>query len=489
MPAANFRENGSLPIVDSTPTGLESEVVEEQLADTIAGASEACGDSSRVSSFAVAVMSVASPPGAPNDALSRLRIARTEQSVRRSSGSRWLRRLVVLGVLVAAIGGGVFLAQTQGWLPETNKLFRMPEALRSKPEVQVAAVSVERGRAADALVVATGYLESRRQARIGARATGRIESINVEEGVQVKANDTLAVLEHADLDAALAAMKASVARSRSELQEHEVEIARTQREFERAEKSLANKSLTPADYDTARFARDAAIARKVSLQAGIDLAEARVAEAEQLRENMFVRAPFDGTVISKDAELGESIMPGGMGEASGRGSVVTIADLDHLEVDCDVKEDFISRVAENQSAEVAVDAVPDRRYKGKVRKIIPMGDRARATVKVKVEILDADKRLFPDMSSTVYFLPEQPAAETVSDTPRVFCPAAAIVTRNERTVVFIVSTDNRVRLLDVTTGAVTDDRVEIVDGLSGGERVVINPDKLLEDGMLVRVSQ
>ena len=434
-------------------------------------------------------MSTVSPPSAPNDALSRLRIAQHESPSRPSFFGRWFRRFLVLAIVAAVVTGGGYVAQRQGLLPATDQLFQMPEALRAKPEVQLAVVSSERGRSADALVVATGYLESRQQARIGARATGRIQAVNVEEGSKVSANDVLAILEHADLDAALAAMNASVARSRSELQEHEVEISRTKSEFERAERALATKSITPAGFDTARFARDATVARRVSLEAGIALAEARVAEAEQLRENMFVRAPFAGTVISKDAELGESIMPGGMGEASGRGSVVTIADLEHLEVDCDVKEDFISRVVEDQQAEVAVDAVPDRRYQGRVRKIIPMGDRARATVKVKVEILDADKRLFPDMSSTVYFLADQSASSASQEKPRVFCPVSAVQRNESGSFVFTVTQENRLKQVPVTVGEARDDRMEVTSGLSGGERVVTSPDKELLDGTLVRVTQ
>ncbi len=382
--------------------------------------------------------------------------------------------------------GAVILGQNRGWLPDTQKL---TEAIRAKPEVRVAVVSLEKGRSADALVVATGYLESRRQARIGARATGRIEKVNVEEGSKVKTNDVLAVLEHADLDAAIAAVKATAARSRSELLEQDVEIQRTKKDLDRAEKAIVSKSMTPADYDNARFKHDAAVAHRASLEAALLLAEARVQEAEQLRENMFVRAPFEGTVISKDAELGESIMPGGMGEASGRGSVVTIADLDHLEVDCDVKEDYISRVTEGQLAEVAVDAVPDQRFKGKVRKIIPMGDRARATVKVRVEILDADGRLFPEMSSTVYFLGQQTEASTKQDQSRVFCLTNAIVSNETESYVWTLTSEGRARKTVIETGESKDGRTEITRGLSGGEKVVVSPPSELQEGVLVKAAE
>lgn len=425
-------------------------------------------------------------PDAPRDTLSRLRIQREAGPRKRSFIVRLLRFMIVFCLLIGLAAGVVVLAQSRGWLPETKQLM---ENLRPLPEVRIAVVSLERGRSADALVVATGYVISRRQARIGARATGRIEMVHVEEGTKVQANDVLAVLEHADLDASLAAVKATRDRARTELLEQEVEIQRTLTELERAEKAIKLKSMTPADFDAARFQHDGAVARKASLEAALQLADARVEEAEQLRDNMFVRAPFTGTVISKDAELGESIMPGGMGEASGRGSVVTIADLDHLEVDCDVKEDFISRVKEEQLAEVAVDAVPDRRYKGKVRKIIPMGDRARATVKVRVEILDSDSRLFPEMSSTVYFLPEETESSTKLDQSRVFCVSDALVSRESETYVWIVTSESRTKKIPVTIGESKDGRTEITSGLSGGEKVIVGPGKEMKDGVLVKTTQ
>ena len=428
----------------------------------------------------------AAGPNASPDALTRLRISRSEEEPRRSFWGRLIRFLLLMVVGVALLCGAVFLAQSRGWLPNMD---RMLESVRPKPEVRVSIVSVESGRAADATVVATGYLQSRQQARIGARATGRIQTVNVEEGSKVKANDVLAVLEHADLDAALAAAEATAARSRSELLEQDVEIQRTNSELERARKSLAAKAMTPAEFDTANFQHAASVARKVSLDAAVRLAEARVEEAKQLRENMFVRAPFSGTVISKDAELGESIMPGGMGEASGRGSVVTIADLDHLEVECDVKEDFISRVTEGQSSEVAVDAVPDRRYQGRVRKIIPMGDRARATVKVLVEILDADRHLFPEMSSTVYFLSAATEDQAVHENSRVFCPNDALHAAEDERFVWTLTSEDRLKRVMVAIGEEKEDRSEILKGLSGGEQVVVSAPIEFKEGMLVKTAQ
>ena len=418
----------------------------------------------------------------PRDPLASLRISRTDPPQRSRSGGRWLGPFLVLLVLSAVIAGGLFAASRTGWLDVD-----ITAALQPRLEVQVASVRVTTGRAGDALVVATGYVESRQQAKIGARGTGRIETLNVDEGVRVNEGDVLAVLEHADLLAALAAAKATVERAKAATAEHEVEITRTKRAYDRAAKLLPSRALTESEYDEIRYQHEAAVARRETLAAEVELAEARVREAEQVKENMFVRAPFDGTVISKDAELGESILPGGMGDASGRGSVVTIADLEHLEVDCDVKEDYISRVKIGQQAEVAVDAVPDRRYEGRVRKIIPMGDRARATIKVKVEIVDADERLFPEMSSTVYFLPDETEAPEEQPERRIFCPTDALVTEADQPHVWLVDGDGRVQKAEVKAGEDNDGQTEILDGLSGGERVVLRPPANLQEGQQVKV--
>lgn len=425
-------------------------------------------------------------PSPQADSLSKLRIRRDQTPRGPSIFGRLLRFLLLTSVLGGIAAGVWFFAFSGGVFPDAAKLM---DSVRSKPEVRVAIVSVETGLSADATVVATGYIESRQQARIGARATGRIQDVKVEEGSKVAANDVLAVLEHADLDASLAAAEAAAARCRSELQEQDVTIQRSRRDFERAEKAFTAKTMTAAEFDGAKFDCDAAIARRVSLEAALSLAEARIQEAQQLRENMFVRAPFAGTVISKDAELGESIMPGGMGEASGRGSVVTIADLEHLEVDCDVKEDFISRVTAGQMAEISVDAVPDRRYRGTVRKVIPMGDRARATVKVRVAFQDADQKLFPEMSATVYFLPEGQTQPVEHPAPRIFCPNDALHSANDQTWVWIVNREDRLQKTTVQIAERREDRTEIASGLTGGEKVVVSKPQDFRDGLAVKPAQ
>jgi RND family efflux transporter MFP subunit len=415
------------------------------------------------------------PPDQISETLAKLRIQRAEPKRQRSWLTRLLRFFLVLAVIAGVAGAGVVVASRKKWISLGEQWGAVPEIMQSRVEVRLATVSVESGRSGDATVVATGYLESRWQAKIGARTPGRVASIHVEEGTRVEAGQVLAVLEHADLEASLAAVKATLSRAKATLKEHEVVILQTQREFERSEKLWKSKQQAESNYDDARFKYEGAVAKRDTLVAEIALAEAREREAQQMKENMFIRAPFDGTVVSKDAEVGESILPGGMGEASGRGSAVTVADLNHLEVECDVKEDYISRVAPGQTAEVAVDAVPKHRYQGRVRKVIPMGNRARATIKVKVEIVDVDERLFPDMSATVYFLPEETPESSDVPSRRVFCENEAIRSDDAGRFVWLVDEKDCVRRQAVEVGAVRDGRTEITEGLAGGERVAIAP--------------
>lgn len=423
-------------------------------------------------------------PDPPRDALASLKINRAPET-HTASGGVWKWLFLIL--LLSLVGWFGFQAyqQREGLSDQTNW---MQDVLKKRIEVQLKSITIQKGRSADAVVVATGYLGSRRQARIGARAAGRIARLNFEEGNRVKQGEILAELEHKDLEASLSASKASVARAQAALEEQTILIEQAKVDYKRAERLWKAQSFSKFEYDQAKYTYRSAIARRNSLKAELSLASAQKSQAEQLKENMFIRAPFDGTVISKDAEVGESILPGGMGGGSGRGSVATVADLENLEIECDVQEDFISRVTEAQEADIAVDAVPDKKYHGTVRKIIPMGDRARATIKVKVVISDADALLFPEMAGTVYFLPTEKEL-TVDDSPRMFSPDSAITTDDDgNSFVWVVDSEKRAKKIAVKTGESRDGRTEIIEGLTGRERVVISPDEL-SDGTPVQISE
>ncbi len=324
---------------------------------------------------------------------------------------------------------------------------------------------------------------------MGAKLPGRVAKLLVEEGAKVKRGDLLAVLEHADLDAVLASRQVQVrhaeallAEAKNTLQQEERDLARERAIHDRGAGTDAALEAAETDFQTAS-------ARVDALVASVALAKAQTKETEEAIRDMHVYAPFGGTVITKDAEVGETIMPGGMGAASGRGSVATLADLSQLEVDTDVKEDFLGHLRRGQPAEVVVDAAPERRYKGRLREIIPMGDRTRGIVKVKVTILDADERLFPELSATVHFLPQVSAESGDSASKATFVPTSALVKGDEGTFVWRLDGD-RVRRASVTTrGDANAGRIAVDGGLTAGESVVVDPPAGLSDGRRVRVTE
>jgi multidrug efflux pump subunit AcrA (membrane-fusion protein) len=400
------------------------------------------------------------------------------------------------------------------------------EELR-RPQVKVATAEVRAAGAEDSVLSAQGYLKSEKQAAIGAKLPGRVLKMYVREGQSVEKEDVLAELEHADVDQTLAAMKASLEamdatreamrlsldKARADLAEVEATFQQDERDFFRSEQLFKSGQLTAAEYEQAESKRKVSRSRKDSMTAGLAVSDARLKEAvarrleaqarygeiEQQRRYLFVRAPFKGIVISKQAEEGESIMPGGMGEASGRGSVVTLADLLHLEVEADVKEDYVNRVKRDQPVTISVDAVPNRRFSGRVRTIIPMGDRAKGTVKVKVQ-LDVDEvkevndpetetfTLFPEMAATVHFLSAGKAVKSGPVIQQVTVPAAAVMSEGKEKFVWIVD-DGRVNRVAVEAAEPREGRVLVRRGLKGGEKVVIDPPEKLQDKMRVKVSQ
>lgn len=386
----------------------------------------------------------------------------------------WL--LLVLLLLAGAVGAGYWALR--------DRLFPLPV-------VQVDSVRIMTLGQAKTQLTATGYLESRWQAAVGAKAPGRIANIPVEEGTKVKAGDVLAELEHTDLDAMLASRKVEVTLAEAQLAEALSNMDQAKRDIDRERDVYRRGAGTVSGVERAEAAYQAAQAVHQARIAAVAAANSAVVEAEESIRNMFVYAPFDGTVISKDAEQGESIMPGGMGASSGRGSVITLANLDKLEVDTDVKEDYLGQLHAGQPAQIAVDAVPDRRYQGRLRAIIPMGDRTRGIVKVKVAVLDPDERLFPELSATVHFLPDQRDGETAEAAQQkgVFAPVAAVQGEGDGKYVWVLE-NSRCRKADVkTSGEPNDGLIAITGDLTGGEQVVVDPPANLQAGEEVKTAE
>src|SRR5688572_10289811 len=316
-------------------------------------------------------------------------------------------------------------------------------------EVETAQATLEQaggsGQAGTPLLTASGYVVARRKAVVSAKIQGRLADLRVEEGSRVREGEVLARLESQDYEA-------QVARSRAQVQQAQAQIAASQAAMRRAEadltesrrqvgvnERLTNERILPKDTLDASRSRvavlEAAIgqARADEQRASAALAQANadLAFAQAQLQNTVIRAPFSGTVVKKMAEVGESVapIPPGVNLSTSSGAIVALADLETLEVEVDVSESNVAKLRDGQPAEVAAEAFPERRYRAELRQIIPTADRTKATVQVKVTILDKDERLKPEMSAKVTFLESAAQADAAAEAPAVVTvPEAAVVT-------------------------------------------------------------
>ena len=353
----------------------------------------------------------------------------------------------------------------------------------STPEIETVTVAVSRDVAPSAgtpILTASGYVVARRQAVVSAKIQGRLEELLVEEGSEVRKGDILARLESFDFAAA-------VQRARAAVQRAEADLAEQERLLRVAERLTAEQVLA-ADQ------KEAAESRVRIARAELAQQEADLAYVQAQMQHTIIRAPFAGVVLKKMAEVGESVapIPPGVNISTSSGAIVVLADLETLEVEVDVAEANVAKVAGGQPAEVTVEAIPDRRYAAVLRQVIPTADRTKATVMVKVTILDKDEDLKPEMSAKVTFLEPEPESEgDVGETPEdaaavVLVPRRAVVSRGGRSVVFLVR-EGKVHERSVVLGTPRKRQVIITDGLAGGEILVARPPDDLEDGDAVRV--
>ena len=393
-------------------------------------------------------------------------------------------------------GNGIGFATILLWLIPLTLLgtagtvaYQQYEKIRAKPEVTIGLVQTMTSGEADKLLSAKGYLKSRHQAMIGATIPGRVERMYVEEGSKVKEGEVLAVLEHDDLKAILASRKAMLKRNEAELLEARVDVKQKDREAKRAARLYNQKTVAVEEIEKASAARDMAEARVTALEAAINLTTANIAETEEMIRRMHLFAPFDGTVVEKQGEEGEVITPSAMSTSIGRSAVVSLANLKMMEVETDIAESLLSRVALGQPAEISVSAVPDMHYRGRLRQIIPMGDRSRGTIKVKVEILDPDEHLFPELVATVHFLPDKALKNPNANRAFLFVHKSAVIEENGHDVVWVVDTRSKVSKRRVEVVVTTEDLARVEAGLKEGESVILNPAKTLRENLEVKVTE
>jgi RND family efflux transporter MFP subunit len=340
-------------------------------------------------------------------------------------------------------------------------------------------------------VTANGYVVARTKASVSAKAAGRLEFLGVSEGSYVRKGTVIARLDNADFLAAIAQAEANVASAEATRIEAESDRDQMRRESKRLRDMRAvNQSLISqqevdvADSRTAQSeARlNAAMARKSASESALQLARAN-------NENTIIRAPFTGTVLRKDAEVGEVVAPS-VGGGLTRGAVVTMADLATLEVEVDVNEAYIARVTNGLKALITLDAYPDTAFRGVVRQVVPTADRQRATVQVKVSISDSDPRILPEMGAKVDFLqPENARADTAAVVARtVFrVPQEAVRESNGESVVWVVR-DGKLTRRVISAGPVSAGYREVRIGLSGGEQLLLSGVETPTEGMKVKIS-
>ena len=341
-------------------------------------------------------------------------------------------------------------------------------------EVQVVTASATGGTVTSgAGISASGYVVARTKASVSAKVPGRLAYLGVSEGSVVRRGEVIARLENDD---SRAAVNAADARLRQVI----IERDQANRDHERATQLHARRLLSDAELETQS-------ARLRSLGAQADAARAQLEVASASFENTIVLAPFDGTVLRKDAEVGEFVAPSTAGGGLTRSAIATMADLRTLEVEVDVNEAYIARIGSGQSCRITLDAYPDTSFAGKVRQVVPTADRQKATVQVKVAILDRDSRILPEMGAKVEFVRAAEGATAAAGTPRrVTIPAAAIAQGAGGSRVWIVE-GGRATSRSVEPGPERGDQTEIRSGLSGGETIILPAPAGIKDGARVRV--
>ena len=388
--------------------------------------------------------------------LSSLRINRSSPDAQSPRKSRSYGKLFIwLLVFIALLVAGIFF----------KGLFD------PGVEVQLATASMSSPSQANAVLTASGYVVARRKAAVASKGTGTLVFLGVDEGDKVKKGQIIARLEDSDV-------AASLERARENLRVAEADLNEAKQSLERTRILLKQELVAQADYDLA----DARYKRVV---ATIDAAKFAVKEAQVAVDNTRIIAPFDGTVLKKNADVGEIVAPLA-GAASSKAAVVTIADMSSLEVDADVSEANITRVTPEQACEITLDAYPQQRYPGYVTKIVPTADRAKATVMVKIKFREYDQKVLPEMSAKISFLAAGAGNSPAQLKALLTVPAAAVATRNGRTVVYQTRDDRAVEV-PVTTGQKLAGLIEITDGLKDGDKVVSKVDDRLAAG--VKVSQ
>ena len=409
------------------------------------------------------------------DLLNELRIDKHDRDDHAGGRPRWVAVAVAvaLALLVAMAGGWYFFAGAKAF------------------EVEAAsAVAPTAGSADTSVLQATGYVTARRSATVSAQITGTLTEVLIEEGGRVEKGQVLARLDSSAWQAQLAQAQAGASVAQAQLAQAQAQLAQSQRDLARQQDIVARKLASQQSLELAQTQVKTQAAAVDAQRKQVELAQANVQAAHVQLDYCTVRAPFSGMITAKAAQVGEIVSPLSAGGGFTRTGVGTIVDMDSLEIEVDVNEAYISRVAPKQTAQATLDAYPDWKIPAHVIAIIPTADRGKATVKVRIGIDAKDVRILPDMGARVAFFEETSnapkTAEASAPVPKgVLVPTSAIVKRDGKNVVFAIDAE-RARAKPVTPGQSYND-LRLVEGIAAGTRVVKQPPTEMADGAKVEI--
>ena len=335
-----------------------------------------------------------------------------------------------------------------------------------------------------AVVSSTGYVVAQRKATISSRAPGRLEWLGVAEGSLVKAGEVIARLDKSDVQARVEAARASVKSARAALEQAQADDRDASSSLKRTRDLIAQKSVSPSAFDAAKARADRALAGIANARAALGSAEADARTAQIAVDYTVIRAPFDGVILSKSANVGDTVTP--FSSAAGaKGALVSMADVSTLEVETAIAESSLSKVRVGQPCEITLDALPDVRLRGTVSRIAATADRAKSTVMTKVRFDAIDSRVLPQMIARVSFLSQQLTAE--QQNPLTAVHPDALVSRNGKTLVFVVR-DGKTAEVTVIPGRAIGALTAVTGELRTGENAVLKPAPELSAGAEVKAA-
>jgi HlyD family secretion protein len=403
------------------------------------------------------------PQDSPPD-LTKLRINRDLAPIRSRRRRRWLWWGAL--ALIAAAAGTWYARQPRVVTVQTTPV------VTTFPSQQFV------------LLNATGYVVAQRKAAISSKATGRLEWLGVTEGSRVKAGDIIARIDARDVVAMSESAQANVGAAKAAMMQAQAEETDALAQLKRNQDLLSKNFVSAASVDTAKNRADRATAGVANAKATITALEAAARNSQVSVDYTIIRAPFDGVILSKSANVGDLVTPFSNATDS-KGAVVSMADMSTLEVEADVSESSLSKVQAGQPAEITLDALPNARFRGHISRMVPTIDRAKATVMTKVKFDVIDPRILPEMSAKVSFLSQEVTAE--QQQPLVAVNAEALTQRDGQMVVFVVR-DGKAVAVPVTPGIKIGELTAIAGAVKTGEKAVANPPEALANDALVKVA-